>query len=109
MVFAEYVGIALVPALAAVVWLADSPCASVSVGKVCACRQAGSAATAISRSQWVFTAALNRTKPSGRCGTAARVQHFRWWDDLVSGPSKPIIQNNYITVRDRPGLCVEPN
>ena len=32
-----------------------------------------------------------------------------WWGDLVSGPSKPIIQDGYIPVPDTPGLGVELN
>ncbi len=32
-----------------------------------------------------------------------------WWGDLVSGPSKPIIQRGYIPVPDSPGLGVELN
>lgn len=32
-----------------------------------------------------------------------------WWDDLVTGPSKPIIQNGYIPVPNTPGLGVELN
>jgi len=32
-----------------------------------------------------------------------------WWGDLVTGPSKPIIQNGYIPVPDKPGLGVELN
>lgn len=32
-----------------------------------------------------------------------------WWGDLVTGPSKPIIQNGYIPVPDTPGLGVELN
>ena len=32
-----------------------------------------------------------------------------WWDDLVSGPSKPIINRGYITVPDTPGLGLELN
>ncbi len=32
-----------------------------------------------------------------------------WWGDLVSGPSKPIIQQGHITVPDTPGLGVELN
>lgn len=32
-----------------------------------------------------------------------------WWDDLVTGPSKPIIQQGYIPVPDSPGLGVELN
>jgi len=30
-----------------------------------------------------------------------------WWDDLVTGVAKPIIQNGYIPVPDTPGLGVE--
>ncbi|NLG27394.1 MAG: mandelate racemase/muconate lactonizing enzyme family protein [Chloroflexi bacterium] len=30
-----------------------------------------------------------------------------WWDDLVVGPRKPIIQQGYITVPDGPGLGIE--
>lgn len=32
-----------------------------------------------------------------------------WWQDLVTGPKKPIIQNGYIPVPDTPGLGVELN
>jgi len=32
-----------------------------------------------------------------------------WWQDLVTGPPKPIIQNGYIPVPDAPGLGVEVN
>jgi L-alanine-DL-glutamate epimerase-like enolase superfamily enzyme len=32
-----------------------------------------------------------------------------WWGDLVSGPSKPIVDRGYITVPDTPGLGVELN
>ncbi|HZT28686.1 MAG TPA: mandelate racemase/muconate lactonizing enzyme family protein [Bryobacteraceae bacterium] len=32
-----------------------------------------------------------------------------WWQDLVTGPAKPIIQNGYIPVPDKPGLGVELN
>lgn len=32
-----------------------------------------------------------------------------WWDDLVTGPSKPIVNEGYITVPDTPGLGVELN
>jgi len=32
-----------------------------------------------------------------------------WWDDLVTGVSKPIIQDGYITVPDTPGLGLELN
>ena len=32
-----------------------------------------------------------------------------WWQDLVTGVAKPIIQNGYITVPDTPGLGVELN
>ncbi len=32
-----------------------------------------------------------------------------WWGDLVTGPSKPIIQNGYIPVPTSPGLGVELN
>ncbi|NWG13684.1 MAG: mandelate racemase/muconate lactonizing enzyme family protein [Acidobacteria bacterium] len=32
-----------------------------------------------------------------------------WWGDLVTGPSKPIIQDGYIPVPDTPGLGVELN
>jgi gluconate/galactonate dehydratase len=30
-----------------------------------------------------------------------------WWGDLVTGPSKPIIQNGFIPVPDAPGLGIE--
>jgi hypothetical protein len=32
-----------------------------------------------------------------------------WWDNLVTGPKKPIIQEGYIPVPDTPGLGVELN
>lgn len=32
-----------------------------------------------------------------------------WWGDLVTGPSKPIIQDGYISVPDTPGIGVELN
>ncbi len=32
-----------------------------------------------------------------------------WWGDLVTGPSKPIVNKGYITVPDTPGLGVELN
>ena len=32
-----------------------------------------------------------------------------WWGDLVTGPSKPIVNQGYITVPDTPGLGVELN
>jgi L-alanine-DL-glutamate epimerase-like enolase superfamily enzyme len=32
-----------------------------------------------------------------------------WWDDLVEGPSKPIIQQGFIPVPEGPGLGVELN
>src|SRR5579864_8707177 len=32
-----------------------------------------------------------------------------WWGDLVSGPSKPIVNRGFITVPDTPGLGVELN
>jgi L-alanine-DL-glutamate epimerase-like enolase superfamily enzyme len=32
-----------------------------------------------------------------------------WWNDLVEGPSKPIIENGFITVPDSPGLGVTLN
>ena len=32
-----------------------------------------------------------------------------WWGDLVSGPSKPIVDRGFITVPDTPGLGVELN
>jgi L-alanine-DL-glutamate epimerase-like enolase superfamily enzyme len=32
-----------------------------------------------------------------------------WWNDLVSGPSKPIVDRGFITVPDTPGLGVELN
>jgi L-alanine-DL-glutamate epimerase-like enolase superfamily enzyme len=32
-----------------------------------------------------------------------------WWGDLVTGPSKPIVQDGYIPVPDKPGLGVELN
>jgi L-alanine-DL-glutamate epimerase-like enolase superfamily enzyme len=32
-----------------------------------------------------------------------------WWQDLVTGPPKPIIQNGYVPVPDTPGLGVELN
>lgn len=30
-----------------------------------------------------------------------------WWDDLITGLPKPLVQNGYITVPDRPGLGIE--
>ena len=30
-----------------------------------------------------------------------------WWDDMVAGPSKPIIKDGYITLTDAPGLGIE--
>lgn len=32
-----------------------------------------------------------------------------WWDDLVSGPAKPIVQHGHIAVPDTPGLGIELN
>jgi hypothetical protein len=32
-----------------------------------------------------------------------------WWQDLVSGLQKPIIQDGYISVPEKPGLGVELN
>ena len=32
-----------------------------------------------------------------------------WWDDLVTGPAKPIVNRGFITVPDTPGLGVELN
>ena len=32
-----------------------------------------------------------------------------WWDDLVTGPSKPIINKGFVTVPDTPGLGLELN
>jgi len=32
-----------------------------------------------------------------------------WWGDLVDGPTKPIVNNGYITVPETPGLGVELN
>ena len=32
-----------------------------------------------------------------------------WWGDLVTGPSKPMVDRGYITVPDTPGLGVELN
>jgi len=32
-----------------------------------------------------------------------------WWDDLVSGIEKPIVQNGFVTVPEKPGLGVELN
>ncbi|MGQ9635733.1 MAG: mandelate racemase/muconate lactonizing enzyme family protein [Bryobacteraceae bacterium] len=32
-----------------------------------------------------------------------------WWDDLVNGPSKPIVEKGYIRVPEAPGLGVELN
>jgi len=32
-----------------------------------------------------------------------------WWGDLVTGPSKPIVNRGYITVPDTPGLGIELN
>ncbi len=30
-----------------------------------------------------------------------------WWDDLVTGPAKPIVDNGFIAVPDAPGLGIE--
>ncbi len=30
-----------------------------------------------------------------------------WWNDLVVGPAKPLVENGYITVPDAPGLGIE--
>lgn len=30
-----------------------------------------------------------------------------WWDDIVSGPPKPIVKDGFITVTDAPGLGIE--
>ncbi|MCD6519209.1 MAG: mandelate racemase/muconate lactonizing enzyme family protein [Anaerolineae bacterium] len=30
-----------------------------------------------------------------------------WWDDLINGPTKPLVQNGYIQVPDAPGLGIE--
>ena len=32
-----------------------------------------------------------------------------WWDDLVTGPSKPIVQRGFVPVPETPGLGVELN
>jgi L-alanine-DL-glutamate epimerase-like enolase superfamily enzyme len=32
-----------------------------------------------------------------------------WWQDLVTGPAKPIVQNGFIPVPDTPGIGVELN
>ncbi len=32
-----------------------------------------------------------------------------WWDDLVTGVSKPIIQSGYIPVPETPGLGIDLN
>ncbi|MGC8642278.1 MAG: mandelate racemase/muconate lactonizing enzyme family protein [Isosphaeraceae bacterium] len=32
-----------------------------------------------------------------------------WWDDLVSGPEKPLVKSGFARVPDRPGLGVELN
>jgi hypothetical protein len=32
-----------------------------------------------------------------------------WWNDLVTGLPKPIVQDGYIAVPDKPGLGVELN
>ena len=32
-----------------------------------------------------------------------------WWNDLVTGPAKPIVNRGFITVPDTPGLGVELN
>lgn len=32
-----------------------------------------------------------------------------WWNDLVEGIDKPIVQNGYIPVPDKPGLGVTLN
>jgi L-alanine-DL-glutamate epimerase-like enolase superfamily enzyme len=30
-----------------------------------------------------------------------------WWNDLVTGPAKPLVEHGYITVPDAPGLGIE--
>jgi gluconate/galactonate dehydratase len=30
-----------------------------------------------------------------------------WWDDMVSGPAKPIVREGYITLSDAPGLGID--
>jgi len=37
------------------------------------------------------------------------VFNFPWWNDLVTGVPKPIVQNGYIPVPDAPGLGIELN
>ena len=32
-----------------------------------------------------------------------------WWQDLVNGPEKPIVNNGFIKVPDTPGIGVELN
>jgi len=32
-----------------------------------------------------------------------------WWDDLVTGPEKPLVQNGFVPVPEAPGLGVELN
>jgi len=55
----------------------------------------------------------------GAVHTAAATENFMWlehhfvdlpwYDDLVTGIEKPIVQNGYVTVPDKPGLGVELN
>jgi L-alanine-DL-glutamate epimerase-like enolase superfamily enzyme len=33
----------------------------------------------------------------------------KWWEDLVSGIEKPIVQNGHVKVPETPGLGIEPN
>jgi len=33
----------------------------------------------------------------------------QWWEDLVKGVEKPIVQNGHVTVPETPGLGIEPN
>ena len=30
-----------------------------------------------------------------------------WWNDLVEGPAKPIVDHGFITLSDAPGLGIE--
>ncbi len=32
-----------------------------------------------------------------------------WWEDLVTGPDKPLVKNGFVIVPDRPGLGIELN
>ena len=45
---------------------------------------------------------------SGSSGTTS-TSISPWWQELITGISKPMIQNGYITVPEKPGLGVELN